>query len=81
MGAADHLLEDAPRDELVRAFHATVRGEAVLARTVALLMKRCVQRPLRCLAQVRWRCRGSSPAGLFSAEAFHRGLLVPREQR
>jgi DNA-binding NarL/FixJ family response regulator len=34
-GATGYLLKDAPRDELVRAIHAAVRGETVLAPSVA----------------------------------------------
>ena len=34
-GATGYLLKDAPREELVRAIHATARGEAVLSPSVA----------------------------------------------
>ena len=34
-GATGYLLKDAPREELVRAIHAAVRGETVLAPSVA----------------------------------------------
>jgi DNA-binding NarL/FixJ family response regulator len=37
-GATGYLLKDAPRDELLRAVHATARGEAVLAPSAAALL-------------------------------------------
>ena len=37
-GATGYLLKDAPRDELLRAVHATARGQAVLAPSAAALL-------------------------------------------
>ncbi len=46
-GAGGYLLKDAPKEELVRAVHATHRGETVLAPAVAGRLADHLRRPAR----------------------------------
>ncbi|ANZ43078.1 DNA-binding response regulator [Lentzea guizhouensis] len=75
-GATGYLLKDAPRDELVRAVHATARGEAVLAPAAAAMLMNQVRSATRVLSGRELEVLKLVAAGATNREAAARLFIT-----
>ena len=75
-GATGYLLKDSPREELFRASEAVALGQAALAPTVALRLRRS---PCGCWAKCAARRRAGSPHGRWRCSGSLRA--APRTAR